>query len=113
MNKKKFPFEIRIRLQSYNNSSILVLKERLKRFAINYNLLYSSINLPIQKKKITVLKSPHVNKKARDQFEICMSNSLVILKGFAFDLTLYHTLKKIELEDVFSKLTISTQSKNV
>ena len=31
---------------------------------------YICVNLPIKKKRITLLKSPHVNKKSREQFEI-------------------------------------------
>lgn len=107
MKKKKITFEVRIRLRSFNTSKLGIWKDRLKTFAVNNNLLYSSINLPIKKKKINVLKSPHVNKKAREEFEIVISNCLIILKGLNFDLPLYRMLSKIESEEVLCKLVIS------
>jgi small subunit ribosomal protein S10 len=33
--------------------------------------------LPTKKEKFTVLKSPHVNKKARDQYQLCTYKRLV------------------------------------
>jgi small subunit ribosomal protein S10 len=115
MNKKKVsPFEIRIRLQSYNLVSLNFLKKKLKLFALNYDLKCSSINLPVEKKKITVLKSPHVNKKARDQYEISLLNRLIILKGcHQPNWKLYTKLQKIESEDVSMKLIVSTHYQNV
>lgn len=109
MNKKKIsPFEIRIRLQSYNLVSLNLLKKKLQLFALNYDLKSSSINLPVEKKKITVLKSPHVNKKARDQYEISLLNRLIILRGYQPNWELYTKLQKIESEDVSLKLIVST-----
>ena len=35
------------------------------------------IPLPTVKEKFTVLKSPHVNKKARDQYQLCTYKRLV------------------------------------
>jgi small subunit ribosomal protein S10 len=35
------------------------------------------IPLPTKKEKFTVLKSPHVNKKARDQYQLCTYKRLV------------------------------------
>ena len=35
------------------------------------------IPLPTEKEKFTVLKSPHVNKKAREQFQLCTYKRLV------------------------------------
>lgn len=37
------------------------------------------IPLPTRKEKFTVLISPHVNKDARDQYEICTHKRLVII----------------------------------
>ena len=42
------------------------LKKVFKFLDIKYSLLY----LPLRKTRITLIKSPHVNKKAREQFEI-------------------------------------------
>ena len=35
------------------------------------------IPLPTEKKKYTVLRSPHVNKKAREQFQMCSYKRLL------------------------------------
>lgn len=110
MNKRKVsPFEIRVRLQSYNAKNFNRLKERLKFFALYHNLKCSSINLPIEKKKITILKSPHVNKRARDQYEIVLLNCLVIFKGTYLHWDFYTELQKLKSEDVSMKLIFSTQ----
>jgi ribosomal protein S10 len=34
-----------------------------------------------KKKKITLLKSPHVNKKAREQFEVCSYKTTLIIES--------------------------------
>ena len=46
------------------------------------NLAYTSTNLPLKTKKITLLKSPHVHKKAREQFEIKKFKKLFTIKNF-------------------------------
>lgn len=45
------------------------------------NIVYTSTNLPLKIKKITLLKSPHVHKKAREQFEIKKFKKLFIIKN--------------------------------
>lgn len=35
-----------------------------------FEIVYSRVNLPKRKQRVTLLKSPHVNKKAKEQFEI-------------------------------------------
>jgi len=37
------------------------------------------INLPLSKKKITIIKSPHIFKKSREQFESIISKKLLII----------------------------------
>jgi ribosomal protein S10 len=73
-----------------------VLSLRLKTF--NYKLLvkyifylklknikFSCISLPKSKKKFTILTSPHVNKKARIQYEILTYNCIIyILEDISF-----------------------------
>jgi len=38
------------------------------------------IRLPLKKKKITLLKSPHVYKKAKEHFEICCFKTTFLIK---------------------------------
>ena len=56
---------------------ILFLTHLLKKLNINYSLF----NLPKKTKKITLLKSPHVYKKSKEQFEICYFNTTFIFKS--------------------------------
>lgn len=53
----------------------------LKNILKKLNIVYTSTNLPLKIKKITLLKSPHVHKKAREQFEIKKFKKLFIIKN--------------------------------
>ena len=53
----------------------------LKNILKKLNVVYTSTNLPLKIKKITLLKSPHVHKKAREQFEIKKFKKLFIIKN--------------------------------
>jgi ribosomal protein S10 len=50
-------------------------------FLKKLNIEYKLVNLPKKKKRITLLKSPHVYKKAREQFESKVFNSLILIKN--------------------------------
>jgi len=106
MQKIKSAFEIRVRLSSFNYLKLDVLKKQWKKISLKYKLVYSSINLPVDKKKFTILKSPHVNKRSKDQFEIRVSSCLIILKGLEsdFNFSLFEEFAQIESEDVSTKL---------
>ncbi len=55
------------------------LEKNLKSINVDFKL----VRLPIKKKRLTILKSPHVNKKARDQYELrTYSLTVVITKNF-------------------------------
>ncbi len=55
------------------------LEKQLKSTNIDFKL----VRLPKRIKRLTILKSPHVNKKARDQYEIrTYSLTFVITKNF-------------------------------
>ena len=63
--------KIRIRLKAFDHSlidrSAGEIVETAKRTGA---LVKGPIPLPTKKERFTLLRSPHVNKKARDQFEI-------------------------------------------
>ncbi|MFI4853145.1 MAG: 30S ribosomal protein S10 [Candidatus Makana argininalis] len=69
---------IRIRLKSFDyrliDKSTLEIVETVKRTGSKIN---GPIPLPTCKEKFTILVSPHVNKDARDQYEICTHKRLV------------------------------------
>jgi small subunit ribosomal protein S10 len=71
---------IKIIIKSINLESLLIYKEFLKKLLQKTNNKFSSINLPIKKKKITLLKSPHVNKKSKEQFQIKTYKFIIIIK---------------------------------
>ena len=63
--------KVRLKLRAYDHRvldiSVAAIIEAVKRTGAQ---LKGPIPLPTKKRKYTVLKSPHVNKDAREQFEI-------------------------------------------
>ena len=43
------------------------------------NIKYKYIQIPILRKRLTLTKSPHVNKKAREQFELKIFKKTIII----------------------------------
>jgi len=73
MNQK-----IRIKLKSYDHSLVDKSSEKIvKAVKATGAVVVGPIPLPTKKEKFTVLKSPHVNKKARDQYQLCTYKRLV------------------------------------
>lgn len=60
---------IRLKAISFNLATLHLFYLFLKNIFIKYNFHFESTFLK-KKKKITLLKSPHVHKKAREQFEM-------------------------------------------
>ena len=66
MNQK-----IRIKLRSYDHNLVDKSTEKIVKTVRNSGAVVTGpIPLPTEKKIFTVLRSPHVNKKSREQFEI-------------------------------------------
>ncbi len=73
MNQK-----IRIKLKSYDHRLVDKSSEKIvKAVKATGAIVVGPIPLPTKKEKFTVLKSPHVNKKARDQYQLCTYKRLV------------------------------------
>ena len=73
MNQK-----IRIKLKSYDHNLVDKSSERIVRAVKATGAVVSGpIPLPTEKKIYTVLRSPHVNKKAREQFQVCSYKRLL------------------------------------
>lgn len=70
--------KIRIKLKSYDHNlvdkSAAKIVEAVKKTGA---VVSGPIPLPTKKEKFTVLKSPHVSKKAREQFQLCTYKRLV------------------------------------
>jgi len=70
--------KIRIKLKAYDyrvlDSSVVAITDAIKRSGAG---LVGPIPLPTKVKKYTVLRSPHVNKDSREQFEIRVHSRLM------------------------------------
>lgn len=83
MNKK-----IKIKLQSYDHILLDTYANKILKTALcSGSIINGPIPLPTQKKIYTVLRSPHVNKKSREQYllpkhrrylEIVNANSITV-----------------------------------
>jgi small subunit ribosomal protein S10 len=69
---------IRIKLKSYDFNLVDKSAEKIvKTVKATGAVVNGPIPLPTNKRIFTVLKSPHVNKKARDQFQLCAYKRLL------------------------------------
>ena len=69
---------IRIKLKSYDFNLVDKSAEKIvKTVKATGAVVSGPIPLPTHKRIYTVLKSPHVNKKAREQFELCSYKRLL------------------------------------
>lgn len=70
--------KIRIKLKSYDHQLVDKSAEKIvKTVKVTGAVVSGPIPLPTEKKRFTVLKSPHVNKTARDQFQLCAHKRLI------------------------------------
>ncbi len=70
--------KIRIKLKSFDHNLIDKSAEKIvKSVKATGAVVNGPIPLPTRKKIFTVLRSPHVNKKAREQFQVCSYKRLL------------------------------------
>jgi small subunit ribosomal protein S10 len=70
--------KIRIKLKSYDFNLVDKSAEKIVKTVKSTGAIVSGpIPLPTHKRVFTVLKSPHVNKKAREQFKLCSYKRLM------------------------------------
>lgn len=70
--------KIRIKLKSYDHYLVDKSAEKIVKTVKSTGAVVSGpIPLPTRKKIFTVLKSPHVNKEAREQFQLCSHKRLI------------------------------------
>jgi small subunit ribosomal protein S10 len=73
MNQK-----IRIKLKSFDHTLVDKSAEKIvKAVKATGAIVSGPIPLPTKIEKFTVLRSPHVNKKAREQFQLCTYKRLI------------------------------------
>ena len=62
---------IRIKLKSYDHNLVDKSSEKIvKTVRSTGAVIYGPIPLPTKRKVFTVIRSPHVNKKSREQFQL-------------------------------------------
>jgi ribosomal protein S10 len=71
-----------LKIHSANKTASILYLKSLENFLKKLNILYSIIHLPIKRKRLTLLKSPHVNKSAREQFEIKTYKTIITFSNF-------------------------------
>ena len=71
----------KIKIKSLHKESIKLYTKFLDKILKRIKVDFSMINLPKKKNRITLLKSPHVNKSAREQFEIRYYSTLLEIKS--------------------------------
>ena len=70
--------KIRIKLKSYDHNLVDKSAEKIVKTVKSTGAIVSGpIPLPTHKRIYTVLKSPHVNKKSREQFQLCAYKRLM------------------------------------
>ena len=89
--------KIRIKLKSYDYSLIDKSAERIVKAVKDTKAAVSGpIPLPSKKEIYTVLRSPHVNKKSREQFQLCTYQRLIDIYASSANKTV-DALMKLEL----------------
>ena len=70
--------KIRIKLKSYDHNLVDKSAEKIVKTVKSTGAVVSGpIPLPTHKRIYTVLRSPHVNKKSREQFQLCAHKRLM------------------------------------
>jgi small subunit ribosomal protein S10 len=70
--------KIRIKLRSYDHNLVDKSTERIVKTVKNTGAVVTGpIPMPTDKKIYTVLRSPHVNKKSREQFQLCTHTRMI------------------------------------
>lgn len=88
--------KIRIKLKSYDHNLVDKSAEKIVRTVKATGAVVSGpIPLPTERNVITVNRSPHVNKKAREQFEISSYKRLIDI--FSSSSKTVDVLMKLEL----------------
>lgn len=92
-----------ILLKKYSNQFKYLSKKKLNSFFFKA----LSINFPIKRKLYTVLASPHINKKAREQFNIVKHS-----KSLQLNLFKYYNLKIYNFLIIYKNYNINQLLKN-
>ena len=88
--------KIRIKLKSFDHTLVDKSAEKIvKAVKATGAVVSGPIPLPTKIERFTVLRSPHVNKKAREQFQLCTYKRLIDI--FSSSPKTVDALMKLEL----------------
>jgi len=88
--------KIRIKLKSYDHNLVDRSTEKIVKTVKSTGAVVSGpIPLPTERVIITVNRSPHVNKKSREQFQVCSYKRLIDI--FSTSAKTVDALMKLEL----------------
>ena len=73
---------MKIKIKSIDQQSLKIYLMNIKKILKVLKLEYNIFNLPTKQKLITLLKSPHVNKTAREQFKIRTYKTIEKISNF-------------------------------
>lgn len=71
---------LKLTYSSLSKKALNAYKTYLSLQFSQFNFDYVIISLPKKKKRTTLLKSPHVNKKAKETFEVIQYKFLLVIK---------------------------------
>jgi small subunit ribosomal protein S10 len=74
--------KIQIKVKSIDQKSLSIYLVNIQKLLKTLKISYNIFNLPTKQKRITLLKSPHVNITAREQFEIKTYKTLIQMSSF-------------------------------
>jgi small subunit ribosomal protein S10 len=69
--------KMKLNIKSLDKKSLNLYKIFISQVLEQIGIKYKIFNLPTIKKRVTLLKSPHVNKSAREQFETKYYKTLI------------------------------------
>jgi ribosomal protein S10 len=78
--QKNSSSSLQIKLQSVYNKPLILYLRFLTFFLNKLFIKISIFNLPKKRKRITLFKSPHVNKTAKEQFEVFYYQAVITIK---------------------------------
>lgn len=71
-----------IKIYAFNSKNLISLSKKIKNKLNLLKLIASGpVALPTKIHKFTVIKSPHVNKKSREQFSMSIHKQLFVIKN--------------------------------
>lgn len=74
---------IQLNIKSSHKKSIALYKLFLAKILKEIQIEYKVVDVPTKRRRITLLKSPHVNKAAREQFEFRNYKTVFFVKNKA------------------------------